>query len=526
MKTYNRGTLSGGSISDASANLNQAWGLDTLGNWTNYQWDADGGANSWTVQYRDHNGVNEVDTDNQHGNPAGNAISGTGADWVDPVFDANGNMKESPADFEGFEGIRLKYVYDAWNRLVRVTNDNDVVMAEYEYDAQNRRIIKQKYSGGVPGTALHHYFNPGWQLMEVRQDTSTNAFRQYVWHAGATDRLAITYFDPNNDGTKYQTFNTHDANNNTTALILDNAGVGVVVERYDYDPYGKASFLDAAFNDKGLFASQYDHDVLFGGYHYDGESGLYHARFRAYHHRLGRWMQRDPLHYDDGPNIYQYCGGFAGNAIDPMGLKARDLNGAKREPINISKNLSGATPSPGWGIKVRTSITLNITGELTAKEKCCDDCSKNVEVSVKATAKFNVDITITLGWDQEVSFAGLTLDGWFGLQIRVNGSASFNVTGSADKCKGEPLCFTISGEIDISGTAAGGFRVSTQGWFSFSVGGEIRGTIKGGYEVSCTWCVGGAPRDCKSKPKDLELTVEAEVCWGVCYTHNFGTWKL
>ena len=77
LKTSNRGTLSSGTITDAAANLNQAWTLDELGNWGTFKWDTSGGADSWTTQTRDHNDVNEIDTDNDHSNSPGSSITGT-----------------------------------------------------------------------------------------------------------------------------------------------------------------------------------------------------------------------------------------------------------------------------------------------------------------------------------------------------------------------------------------------------------------------------------------------------------------
>ena len=65
---------------------NQKWTeLDSLGNWRKFEW-ANGGENpTWTTQNRTHNGANEL-----------TAISGTGADRVDPTFDSAGNMVSGP----------------------------------------------------------------------------------------------------------------------------------------------------------------------------------------------------------------------------------------------------------------------------------------------------------------------------------------------------------------------------------------------------------------------------------------------
>jgi len=127
--------------------------------------------------------------------------------------------------------------------------------------------------------------------------------------------------------------NTTDANMNVTAVADTSGGV---VERYDYDPYGQVTVLDDDWtldSDGGDGKSDVDNQILFAGYRFDPESGLYHVRFRMYHPTLGRWLQRDPLGYIDGLNLYQ---GMLSNPLygsDPTGLDTyvltRELGGRR-----------------------------------------------------------------------------------------------------------------------------------------------------------------------------------------------------
>ena len=57
-------------------------------------------------------------------------------------------------------------------------------------------------------------------------------------------------------------------------------------------------------------------------------------RNRGYNPALGRWIQRDPISYSGGINLYEYVGGRAVVAVDPAGLAylyrvgpAHDLGG-------------------------------------------------------------------------------------------------------------------------------------------------------------------------------------------------------
>ena len=68
-------------------------------------------------------------------------------------------------------------------------------------------------------------------------------------------------------------------------------------------------------------------EILYCGYRYDPETGLYHVRNRMYQPLLGRWMQRDPAQYSDSMNIYQNTHGNPFIGTDPFGLWTFARNG-------------------------------------------------------------------------------------------------------------------------------------------------------------------------------------------------------
>ena len=96
---------------------------------------------------------------------------------------------------------------------------------------------------------------------------------------------------------------------------------GAVQERYTYTPYGQPTIHDDDWSDTVAWTNSKHNEILYSGYRYDGETGLYHVRYRMYHPTLGRWAQRDDAEYPDGLNDFQYAIGDPLGYVDPEGSK-------------------------------------------------------------------------------------------------------------------------------------------------------------------------------------------------------------
>jgi RHS repeat-associated protein len=250
----------------------QSWTLDALGNWSILTTDG-------TAQNRTHNQQNEV-----------TAVGGSTL-----TFDANGNLTTDET------GKTL--VYDAWNRLVQVKNGGTPLVT-YSYDALGRRVTETEN-----GTTRDGYYSADWQVVEEQVGGSMLA--QYVWSPEYVDALV------ERDQGGQRLYATQDANWNTTSLVDTS---GNVVERYTYDPYGKASVLDGGWNPRS--SSSYDNRYLFQGGRYDTQSGLYNYRHRDLSPTLGRWLENDPLGFRAGDsNLYRYVTNAPTVFDDPSGFQ-------------------------------------------------------------------------------------------------------------------------------------------------------------------------------------------------------------
>jgi RHS repeat-associated protein len=285
----------------------ESWSLDMTGNWSAYQEDTNGDG-TWNLsQTRTHDAANEI-----------TAISTTvGDSWISPTHDRNGNMIAIPSPLSPVTSFAC--VYDAWNRLVRVTNSSTTV-AEYQYDGRNYRVVKAVYVDGMLSEVRHSYYNSGWQELEERVVTSLatdpwaqSPVSQYVWGLRYIDELVLRDRDTSAtlDGVlEERLYAIQDANWNVVALA---DMTGEIVERYSYSAYGEASVLTG--NCSPVSESSYEWHHLFTSRQFESETALGHYRARYYRADCGRFLGRDALDAS-----YNYTEGRPTDMVDPLGL--------------------------------------------------------------------------------------------------------------------------------------------------------------------------------------------------------------
>jgi RHS repeat-associated protein len=229
-----------------------------------------------------------------------------------------------------------------------------------------------------------------WQAVEVRLDGAPDPLDQYVWDVRYVDAPVVRFHDGNTDGDldggseegDNTLYYTTDANWNVTALV--DAETGEVVERYMYDPYGKATVCEEDWTPREDNASAVANDVLYCGYRFDAETGLYHVRYRYYHPTLGRWTGRDAVGYADGTDLYQYAGCAPTQRLDPFGLASEQLTQSKvcqfvrDQPISDPPRLEAIIPWPqsfrGDNTGVGLARAMGIWSRQAATLwKCCNE---------------------------------------------------------------------------------------------------------------------------------------------------------
>jgi RHS repeat-associated protein len=224
--------------------------------------------------------------------------------------------------------------------------------ARYAYDALGRRIWKYGPTAAAPNVV--YYYNDQWQILcEYTGDTTC---RQWFTYGNYVDEVLSRNAHPM--PIPAMQFYTHDHLYSPAALA--NYFGNAVLERYEYDAYGRVQVLSSEFS--VLSSSQYANLYAFTGRQLDildsGALHHMHYRHRDYSPKLGRFMQHDPLGHlvilgrgGLSPNLHNYFDINLYAYAKESPLLFRDSNGLRPTMEDCYNNYNQQ--------KIRTLQTVN-----------------------------------------------------------------------------------------------------------------------------------------------------------------------